>query len=41
MFAYRAGRAPRYSVNCPVSSDRAATFALPLLQRTETPSSIG
>ena len=40
MFAYRAGRAPRYSVICPVSSDRAASFALPLL-RTETPSSIG
>jgi len=40
MFAYRAGRIPRYQVNCPVSSDRAASFDLPLL-RTKTPSSIG
>jgi hypothetical protein len=40
MFAYRAGRSPRYYVICLVSSDRAASFDLPL-QRTETPSSIG
>jgi hypothetical protein len=40
MIAYRAGRAPRYYVICPVNFDRAASFDLPL-QRTETPSSIG
>jgi len=40
MVAYRAGRVPRYYVNCPVSSHRAASFNLPLL-RTTTPSSIG
>jgi len=40
MFAYRAGRSPRYYVICLVSSDRAASFDLPL-QRTPTPSSIG
>jgi hypothetical protein len=39
MFAYRAGRSPRYYVICPVNFDR-ASFDLPLL-RTETPSSIG
>jgi hypothetical protein len=39
MFAYRAGRSPRYYVICPVTLDR-ASFDLPLL-RTETPSSIG
>jgi hypothetical protein len=38
MFAYRAGRRPRYYVICPVNFDRATD--LPLL-RTETPSSIG
>jgi len=41
MFAYRAGRAPRYSVNCPVISDRAASFDCPVLRTPETPSSIG
>lgn len=40
MFAYRAGRAPRYSVLCPVILNRADLFATPLL-RLETPSSIG
>ena len=40
MFAYRAGRAPRYSVICPVISGRAELFATPFL-RLETPSSIG
>jgi len=40
MFAYRAGRSPRYYVICLVNSDRAASFELPL-QRTPTPSSIG
>jgi len=40
MFAYRAGRCPRYYVISPVSSDRASSFDLPLL-RTKTPSSIG
>jgi hypothetical protein len=40
MFAYRAGRSPRYYVICPVNFDRAASLDLPLL-RTETPSSIG
>jgi hypothetical protein len=42
MFAYRAGRSPRYYVICPVNFDR-ASFDLPLLPllRTETPSSIG
>jgi hypothetical protein len=40
MFAYRAGRSPRYYVICPVNFDRAVSFDLPLL-RTKTPSSIG
>ena len=36
MFAYRAGRSPRYYVICLVNSDRAASFDLPL-QRTPDP----
>jgi len=40
MVACRAGRVPRYFVDCPVNLDRAASFDLPL-SRTETPSSIG
>jgi len=45
MVAYRAGRVPRYYVNCPVNSGRAmsdtpSVFALPL-KRHQTPSSIG
>jgi hypothetical protein len=39
MIAYRAGRIPRYQVNCPVGSDR-ASFDLPL-ERIVSPSSIG
>jgi hypothetical protein len=39
MIAYRAGRLPRYQVNCLVGSDQ-ASFDLPL-KRTFTPSSIG
>jgi hypothetical protein len=40
MVAYRAGRVPRYYVDCPVNFDRAASSVLPL-QRPLTPSSIG
>ena len=39
MVAYRAGRVPRYYVNCPVNFDR-ASFDLPL-KRNFSPSSIG
>ena len=39
MVAYRAGRVPRYYVNCPVNFDR-ASFDFPL-KRNFSPSSIG
>jgi hypothetical protein len=39
MVAYRAGRIPRHHVISPVSSDRAASFDLPL--KRISPSSIG
>jgi hypothetical protein len=39
MVAYRAGRVPRYYVNCPVKFGR-ASFDLPL-KRNFSPSSIG
>ena len=40
MVAYRAGRVPRYYVDCPVMQDRATPSRTPL-KRSETPSSIG
>ena len=40
MIAYRAGRLPRYRVNCPVILNRATSLDFPL-KRTSSPSSIG
>ena len=40
MVAYRAGRVPRYFVDCPVITNRAASPEKTLLQ-TGSPSSIG